>query len=327
MLRHDPVTPLMSADDPALTYHVRRELLGEDVEPARTLWTPPEVTKLLRRQDDNGSFRYPGRQPPVYPAHHYALLETWKQFRVLVEQYAFTREHPAGRQAAEFLLSCQTPAGDIRGMIANQYATYYTGAILGLLIKAGYGTDPRVERGLRWLLDMRQDDGGWTIPLLTHKLNRAEMYRLTSEYAEPLEPDRGKPFSHNWTGMVLRGFAAHSRHRRSRPVRAAAELLKTRFFQPDVYGSYRAADYWVRFQYPFWWNHLVAALDSLSLIGVPANDPDIQRGLRWLIERQQRDGLWKLSYAKRGGASPTRARSMQLWVTLAICRIFRRYNE
>lgn len=77
-----------------------------------------------------------------------------------MEQYGFNREHPQAQKAAEFLFSCQTEAGDIRGMLANQYATYYTGAILSLLIQAGYEDDPRVEKAFQWLLHMRQDDGG-----------------------------------------------------------------------------------------------------------------------------------------------------------------------
>jgi hypothetical protein len=102
--------------------------------------------------------------------------------------------------------------------------------------------------------------------------------------------------------------------------------VKTRFFAPDSYASYRSADYWVRFQYPFWWNNLVAALDSLSLIGVPGDDPDIQHGLEWLIDHQQRSGLWKLSYEKsKSHAHPAKADQMRLWVTLAICRILKRY--
>ena len=38
------------------------------------------------------------------------------------------------------------------------------GAILELLIKAGFGDDPRVEHGLEWLPSMRQADGGWIVP-------------------------------------------------------------------------------------------------------------------------------------------------------------------
>jgi len=100
--------------------------------------------------------------------------------------------------------------------------------------------------------------------------------------------------------------------------------------------------YWVRFQYPFWWNNLVAALDSVSLIGIPHTDPDVERGLDWLIRHQHKDGLWNLTYtlttrgrSKRvthrrpaaAGTMPANASEMRLWITLAICRILRRYYD
>ena len=166
---------------------------------------------------------------------------------------------------------------------------------MGLIIKAGYEDDPRIEKGFEWLLSMRQDDMGWSIPIITHKFNRETMYRLTSQYAEPTEPDRSKPFSHNWTGMVLRAFAAHSKYRQSEAAKTAAKLLKSRFFQADPYSSYQAANYWVRFQYPFWWNNLVSALDAITLID-PTIDKQMEKALKWILDHQEEDGLWKATY-------------------------------
>jgi hypothetical protein len=253
------------------------------------------------------------------------LIETWRYFRFLVEQYGFTRQHPQAAEAAEFLFACQTPEGDIRGFLANQYATYYTGAIMALLIRQAMPTIPHRQE-LSWLLKMRQDDQGWTVPLITHKLDRATQYRLTSEYAQPLEPDRSKPFSHNWTGMIIRAFAVHPQYRHSEAAQIAAGLLKSRFFQPDCYTSYQEASYWLRFEYPFWWNNLVAAMDSLSLIGISRDDEQIRRALNWFVEHQENDGLWKVSYVKPQGEekNTAKAREMKLWVSLAICRVFSR---
>ncbi len=174
---------------------------GEDAGSIQRLWRLPAAQQILKKQLANGAWPRAGEQK--HPAINYQLIETWRQFKFLVERYGFTREHPQAEKAAEFLFSCQTLDGDFRGFLANQYATYYSGAILALLIQAGYADDPRTEKAFQWLLGMRQDDGGWTIPILTHKLDRETQYRLTSEYADPLEPDRSKPFSHNWTGMVF----------------------------------------------------------------------------------------------------------------------------
>jgi len=326
-LKYDPLLPLLASGNEAIQYFVRRDLLGEQVSPIHSLWQMPEAQRILKKQQADGSWPRPGESK--HPAINYCLIETWRQFRFLVEKYGFTRENPQAQKAAEYLFSCQSEQGDMRGILANQYATYYTGAIMALLIQAGYAGDPRIEKGFQWLLGMRQNDGGWTIPLLTHKLDRVTQYRLTSEYAEPIEPDRSKPFSHNWTGMVLRAFAVHEKYRRSAAAHAAANLLKSRFFQPDFYTSYQAASYWVRFDYPFWWNNLLAALDSLSLIGFSKDDEHIREAQVWLIDHQGENGLWEVSYAKakdKDRETP-KTRELKLWVTLAICRVLTRLHE
>jgi hypothetical protein len=322
-LRFDPIPPLLSSGNEAIHYFARRDLLDEDPGPIERLWQLPAAQRILRKQQPDGSWPRPGVQK--HEAINYGLIETWKVFRFLVQEYGFTRDDPSGRRAAEFLFSCQTEAGDIRGFLANQYATYYTGAILSLLIQAGYEDDPRVEEGLQWLLSMRQDDGGWSVPIITYKLDKATIYRLTSQHAEPLEPDRSKPFSHNATGMILRAFAAHSRHCRTAAAQVAAGLLKSRFFQPDRYTSYQAASYWVRFQYPFWWNNLVAALDSVSLID-PARDEPMDQALTWLADHQLPDGLWQASYVEGQPVDNAKTEETRLWVTLAICRALRRVS-
>jgi hypothetical protein len=278
----------------------------------------PDARRVLKPQHADGS--WPRTGTSTSPAVNYRLVETWRNFRVLVDRFGFTRKHPQARRAAEYIFSCQAAEGDIRGMLADQYATYYTGALLGLLIQAGYGRDARVAKGIRWLLSMRQADGGWTIPILTHPFDRATLHRLTSRHAAPVEPDRSRPFSHHWTGMVLRAFAAHPKHRTSDAARAAGRLLKSRFFKPDAYGSYRAAGYWVRFGFPFWWNNLVTALDSLSLLGFSSRDADIRKALDWLRDHQESSGVWRTSYVD------PKARATDPWVTLAVARVFKRFH-
>jgi hypothetical protein len=323
-LRFDPIPRLLSSGDEALLYFVRRDLLGEEVSAICHLWRIPKAQKMLKKQQPDGSWIFPGKKK--HKDINYSLIETWKQFRFLVEQYGFNREDPCARRAVEFLFSCQTADGDFRGFLANQYATYYTGAIMALIIKAGYEDDPRIEKGFEWLLSMRQDDMGWSIPIITHKFNRETMYRLTSQYAEPIEADRSKPFSHNWTGMVLRAFAAHSNYRQSEAAKTAAKLLKSRFFQPDCYTSYQAAGYWVRFQYPFWWNNLVSALHAITLID-PTIDEQMEKALNWIIDHQEQDGLWKATYVNGKESNNSKTTETRQWVSLAICRVLKRVRD
>lgn len=321
-LRADPIAYLLEAGDPAITFWTKRDLTGEDPGPAGALWEVPAARKIVREQLPDGSWAH-SPADLEHPAIDHGLFEAWRYGRCLVYQYGMTRQNDSVLLAAERIMSKQTTEGDFRGILANQLSTYYQGAFTALLVDAGYGDDPRVERSFQFLLRMRQDDGAWTIPMLTHKLDREAWYRLASEYLEPVELDRSQPSSHTCTGMVLRAFAAHPRYRRHEAALTAATLLKSRFFQDDAYTSLQAASYWVRFEYPFWWNNIVSAMDSLSILGLSAADPDMTRGLTWLLEHQQENGGWLTTYAKPEQDKPA-TRERRLWVTLAICRVLQR---
>jgi len=324
-LRYSPVEALTASGNKPVAYFTRRELLGEATGPVEEVWDLPEVKRVLRKQRADGSWG-PQGGASGYPPGHKTLLETFKAFRTLVRLYRLTRDHEAAARAAEYLFGWQALGGDFRGFIGDQYATYYTGEIIALLVLCGYGDDPRIHRGFSWLLSMRQDDGGWTIPMLTHRLDRSTWLRAVSEPWETLEPDRSKPSSHNWTDMALRAFAVHPEQRFREEALHAARLLKSQFFKPDAYSSYRDPGYWVRFL--FWWPNLVTGLDSLSRMGFRGDDPDVRKGLDWLVENQRPDGLWNTSY-KAGDAEKDTpvTRERGLWLTLEICRMVKRFYE
>jgi len=313
----DPQSALLDWGDPALEYFVQRDLLMEDVPPIDVLRELPEAVRLVGKQKADGSWHYPGQSDHPASNANYELLETYRSLRLLVEMYGFQREHPALAKAAEYLFSCQTEEGDLRGILGNQYMPYYHGALLELLIKAGYADDPRVEKGLRWLLAMRQEDGGWVIPAqqVPARQKTSQLWRNP-----PLPPDRSRPHSHLATGMILRAFAAHPEYRRLPEVTAAGECLKKRLFQADKYNDRKAPAYWLKFQFPFWWPSLVTALDTLSHLGFDRQDADVARGLYWFIENQSADGLWSTGYG-----SGRKAEGMRRWVGLAVCRVLERF--
>jgi len=307
-----------------LRYFVTRDLLGDDVKPVQGLWMLPDALKILRKQQEDGSWRYPGQNRARFPETNYDLLETFRQLGLLVCKYGFDQDHEAVRQAAEYIFSCQTAEGDIRGILGTQYMPYYHGAISALLVQAGFADDPRLDKGLHWLLSMRQDDGGWMVPMQAIP-PREKVRQVWS--SPPVGPHRSLPSSHLATGMVLRAFVVHPRWYQLPEVRAAAQLLKSRLFCADTYNDRKAPQYWFKFQYPFWWTNLLTALDSLSLLRFPADDPDIQRGLQWFAHHQMDNGLWKTGYEqkKRSQVSAKEYEAMS-WVGLATCRVFARFH-
>jgi hypothetical protein len=99
-----------------------------------------------------------------------------------------------------------------------------------------------LKRGFQWLLSMRQDDGGWAIPLRTTGLVSftGVLQKAT------IQPNRAKPFSHLVIGIVLRAFAAHAKYRSSKEAKEAGGLLASRFFRRYAYPHRQNGEFWLK---------------------------------------------------------------------------------
>ncbi|MFB0562346.1 MAG: hypothetical protein ACETWM_14170 [Candidatus Lokiarchaeia archaeon] len=317
-LRYNPLPRLIHTDNKAILFFGSRDLLSEKDNPVQELWNLTVVTKILSKQLDNGAWKYPSPKAHIRSKENYNQLETYRILGYLIEKYGFTREHPAIRRAAEFMFDFQTEEGDFRGIYGNQYTPNYSAGIMELLIKAGYGNDPRIEKGFWWLLSIRQNDGGWAIPL------RTAGAKLDAEalHGETIKPDLSKPFSYMVTGVVLRAFASHEKYWRTKEAIAVGKLLMSRFFKSDNYPDRGDPSYWTKFTFPFWFTDLLSSLDSLSLLGFTREEPQIKGALEWFINRQKENGLWDLKMLKNKSD-----KDLNLWIALVICRILKRFYK
>ena len=313
-LKYDPILPLVNSQYKAISYFAKRDFLGESVEPIETVWELPDAQKLLKKQRADGSWKYPGKG--TSPETNYNVFQTIKMLRELVMKYEFNKKHPLIKKAVEYLLSFQTEEGDIREIYGTQYSPNYTSVAFENIIRAGYEEDPRVERYFQWILSVRQDDGGWAIPLRTLGIRWPEAI----QNVEPLQPKKSKPSSHWVTDLVLRAFAAHPKYRMSKEAKESGTLLISRFFTADKYPDRRKAEYWTLFTYPFWWGDLLSSLNSLSLVGFTIDDPSIKKALDYFIIKQKSNGLWKEKRVM-GGNLPV----WHSWHSLAICRVIKRF--
>ncbi|TFG33825.1 hypothetical protein EU527_06705 [Candidatus Thorarchaeota archaeon] len=317
-LRYDPLPQFEGVADDALQYQVTRDLYMKNPGLASRLWTIPAVIRILKKQQEDGSWRYPKRKTDPREISGYRQLETFRQLGVLVEKYLLNREHPSIQSAAEFFFRCQTEEGDFRGIYLDQYSPNYTAAFLEILIKAGYFNEETIKRSLEWLLSIRQDDGGWVVPLRTEHLRWSEVKRLT----EPIQPQRDKPFSHMITGVVLRAFAAHPKYNRYPDIIRSGEKLASRMFKADSYTDRKAPEYWTKITFPFWFTDILSTLDTLSKLGLPADNPNIKEAIDWIAEQQKKDGSWSFHLLRSGGE-----KNYNQWVALAICRMLQRFVQ
>lgn len=317
-MKYDPLQQFEDIRNEALQYQVSRDLRGLNPGPMTKLWQLQPVTKIMKKQTEDGSWKYSKKKTDPREVSGYKQLETFRQLGILVEKYLLNRDHPAIQQAAEFLFSCQTEEGDFRGIYLDQYSPNYTAAFLEILIKAGYIDEEPIQRALKWLLSIRQDDGGWVVPLRTEHLRWSEVIRMTA----PVQPLRDKPFSHVITGVVLRSFAAHPKYNRHPEILSAGKALASRIFKADNYTDRRAIEYWTRISYPFWFTDILSTLDTLSKLGLSADYPNISEGIQWFADQQKTDGSWKLHLLRGGGEE-----SHGLWVALVICRMLSRFSE
>lgn len=313
--RYDPIHPLLASEHRAIVSFTERDLLDKDFR-VENLWQLPEVQKVLRRQKPDGCWVYPGGKENIRSKENYNQLETYRNIGVLVEEYGLNKTHPAIQKAAEYLFSFQTRDGDFRGIYGDQYTPNYSAGITELLIKAGYENDARIQKVFEWLLSIRQTDGGWAIPLRTQNCT----LDVIAGHTRTIEPDRARPFSHLVTGVVLRAYAAHPAYRKSKEAQSAGRLLVSNLFRADNYADRAAPSFWLGFTFPFWFTDLISALDSLSLLGFSKSEPQIDKALQWFIDNQQETGMWELKILKGKNKAV-----LQLWLALAICRIFKRF--
>src|SRR3954451_13777452 len=184
---------------------------------------------------------------------------------------------------------------------------------LSTLSRAGYDTDARVDRGFRFLLANRQADGGWA-------------------WRGVRSDSSARPSSHLITGMALRAFAASQSRRSSREARRAAELLATRFLQPDRYPDRKAPSYWEQLSEPRFYVDMLDALDTVTAVGLGKENSGVRTAEAYVRGRQSGDGLWYPGGPPEPGA-PSRVptvtpkdREAARWLTVRALSVLRRVN-
>ncbi len=292
---------------------IRRHLIDDDEAPGETeIAAYTEVKAFLRKQAENGGF--PARAPEraLGGARFSACLATLRALDRLAD-FGLSVATPAVATTAEVLLDSQRKDGAIADLAlgatrqarAREPAPHFHGWAVAALSRVGLDGDSRVTAAFQYLLHHRQADGGWA-----WRGVRAD--------------SPARPSSHLATGMALRAFAASPAHRVSREARRAAELLATRFMQPDRYPDRRAAAYWETLSEPRFYTDLLDALDSVTAVGLGKENAGVRIAEAYLRSRQDADGLWYPGPARPD--APPKERDAARWLTVRMLSVLRRVN-
>jgi hypothetical protein len=136
--------------------------------------------------------------------------------------------------------------------------------------------------------------------------------------------------------MVLRAFASSSQRCTSREARRAAELLATRFLQPDRYEDRKAPSYWEILTEPRFYTDVLDALDTITSVGLGKENSGVRTAEAYLRSRQSSDGLWypgtpvkgEVSTARPAGKAAGKDKDVAeaIWLTLRVLVVLRRIN-
>jgi len=300
-LASDPIPRLLREGAPSVLARVRRDLIDDSEAPTTDeIAEYPEVKAITRKMEKDGSYAPRASDKEIGGPKFTACLSTLRALDRLADlgmrAEAESDSSKMLRKSADFILSSQETDGGIADLALSDspkgrtkvVALHFQGWALSALSRAGFEGDPKVEKGFRFLLSLRQDDGGWA-------------------WRGVRTDSAARPSSHLITGMVLRAFASSKDRRGSREARRAAELLATRFLQPDRYEDRKAPTYWEALTEPRFYTDVLDALDTITSIGLGKENSGVRTAEAYLRARQAKDGLWYPGMPVKGDSALSRS--------------------
>ncbi|MGA8943778.1 MAG: prenyltransferase/squalene oxidase repeat-containing protein [Thermoactinomyces sp.] len=244
-----------------------------------------------------------GLSDMLFPLNHGAHLQettstVWDTSLVLdaLQKGGVRFNHVAVKKGIDYLLSKQhTKWGDWH--LRNPYAipggwgfshsntinpdvddTLQSLEAIAPAVQAGLVQD-EWNRGLQWLLSMQNNDGGW--PAFEKNTNKAWLKLMPYRDGKAVW---GDPSTADLTGRVLFFLGSRLRWTIDRPEarRAWSWLYHHQRMDGSWFGRWG-----ISYIYGTW-----AALKGLTAIGVPPNNISIQKGVRFLLNKQRPDGGW-----------------------------------
>lgn len=278
--RADPTPWLLQSNHPSIRYLTLTELLDRRPEDSQVREAQaaipvfPAVAALLAQQKKDGYWVKRDYYLPKFCGTFWTLSA--------LADLGLTADDEHIERGCEFLFSFQRNHGGIcrrrrvqgRGIVWDDPPEPCTHArIVRFLIQFGYGSDPRTQAAVDWLMARERDDGMWHC-----RASRCGCLRATHDVLR--------------VAVLDPGIAAQP------GIRRAAEALCDLLMKSRM-GRYHVEDAWTILEYPYFNYSVISALDALARLGHGLEQTEIREAVQFLLSRQLADGTWPLDRSPR----------------------------
>lgn len=345
ILKKNSLDWLLEPSNPSVRYFVLRDLLDKDENDSEVIATKkaiPDsftVTKILAKQNPDGYWHDP-KSPyiPKYQSSYWQIMilghlgmdKTDERvsracgwiFRFQQDEGGFScygkeqllREYEWRKKHGRKL-----PSASAEEWVAQAYyqqqLSCLTGNMAAALIRIGYKDDPRVKKGLNWLIKVQNQDGGWQCPYWPAHVNDKHSCMMGTICA--LEAFSEIP-KREWTAQM------------KETVDNGAEfLLMHRLFKADHHEFKVIKQAWLPFVFPWFWGYnVLRGLDVLTKLG-HVEDERLTDALELLMQKQQKDHTWVLENSPNGRMHTNieQKGKPSKWITLIALRTLKRISE
>ena len=318
LLKADPTDWLLEKDNPSVRYFILSQILdkpqnsSEVQEAKKEIMTAGVVPKVLAKQHDGGYWEAP---EAFYTAKYKGTV--W-QLIILAELAADGRDERV-KKACEFILenSQDRKSGGFSAWLSvkvggGRYSGVLpclTGNMVWSLIRLGFLGDPRVNRGVEWIVKYQRFDDGEAYPPKVWPYEKA-----TSCFS--------KHSCHMGVVKALKALAEIPAEQRSAGVvdsldRGVEYLLKHHIYKRSHNLSKVSKPGWLRFGFP-----LMYQTDVLEILGILTSlgckDERMQDAVDLVLSKQDEKGMWKLenTFNGRFQTSIEQKGESSKWITL-----------
>lgn len=326
-LNADPADWLLEPDNPSVRYLALTEISGVPADDRRAreakaaVMETGVVPQILARQEEGGWWEQPDR---FYTAKYRGTV--W-QLIVLAEHLADGRDGRIKR-ARDFLLEnsqdldgggfSQHHAVKTGGGRHSEVIPCLTGNMVWALIRFGYFSDPRVQRGIDWITKYQRFDDGE---------DEAPCGRPYDKY----EICWGRHTCHMGVVKALKALAEIPPGQRSTDVRRTLEagtefMLKHHIFKRSHNLNRASKPGWRRFGWPLMYQtDALEILEILTRLG--CRDERMQEAVDLVVSKQDDSGRWTLAdnFNGRFQVDVEAKGEPSKWITLNALKVLKRY--